>query len=91
MCVASNARQAYFGAEGTRSTGELALQAGSYTVLIEQLNRQPLEFVLSAYFRVTGGGSSQRCVSLGPVGTDRFDGVHEFKLPRYTAQYVQHQ
>lgn len=80
--------QAYFSAEGTRSTCQLSLSKGSYMVMLEQLNRAALEMVLSAYFVATDGSNSEGCVGWGAVGGDAFDKVHEFKLPRYTAQYM---
>lgn len=82
--------QAYFSAEGTRSTSPLCLSKGSYVVMLEQLNRAALELVLSAYFVGMDASPSDGCVAWGPMGTDAFDKLHEFKLPHYTAQYMHH-
>ena len=87
---------AYFSPAGTRSSSELALAPGAYVVMVEQLNAESLEFVLSAYFRVEGvDGSltSDKATSQGCVSWEAFasgtpsEAFDHFQLPSYKATY----
>ena len=91
------ANDAYFSLAGTRSSSELALAPGAYVVMVEQLNAESLEFVLSAYFRVEGvDGSltSDKATSQGCVSWEAFasstpvEAFQHFQLPSYKARYI---